>query len=361
MPRSSRSKPSANASRKPSSATGSSNGKPSLARSDARDRGQAQRLFEFEDDPAQPPKAATAARPRPVRSGDGRAGAYSEASIKVLKGLEPVRSRPGMYTRTESPLHIVQEVIDNAADEALGGHARRIDVTRRRRRPDRGRGRWPRYSGRPASRGAACRWSRSSSRDCMPVESSTRPTGGAYAFSGGLHGVGVSVTNALSSRLEVTVWRPGVNGSREVQAHSIVFADGEVVQKLKSRAPARGEPRSGTRVVVRPNPKYFDSPVVPMAELERLLRSKAVLLPGIKVSLTVEKSGERHEWQYERRPEGLSGRGTGSQRCQRSDRAVRRRAVRRERATRPSPKARALNGSWRSPRRARWFANPTSI
>ncbi|MET0509895.1 MAG: DNA topoisomerase IV subunit B [Burkholderiaceae bacterium] len=303
MPRSSRSKPSANASRKPSSATGSSNGKPSLARSEARDRGQAQRLFEFEDDPAQPPKAATAARPRPVRSGDSRAGAYSEASIKVLKGLEPVRSRPGMYTRTESPLHIVQEVIDNAADEALGGHARRIDVTvaadGRIAVEDDGRG-IP-VGPHPQERAPVVEIVFTRLHAGGKFD---KADGGAYAFSGGLHGVGVSVTNALSSRLEVTVWRPGVDGSREVQAHSIVFADGEVVQKLKSRAPARGEPRSGTRVVVRPNPKYFDSPVVPMAELERLLRSKAVLLPGIKVSLTVEKSGQRHEWQYS---DGLKG------------------------------------------------------
>ncbi|MDB5770687.1 MAG: type topoisomerase subunit, partial [Burkholderia sp.] len=121
-------------------------------------------------------------------------------------------------------------------------------------------------------------------------------SGGAYSFSGGLHGVGVSVTNALSSRLEITVWREGV--------HNIVFADGDVVQKLKSRAGGKEDKRSGTRVTVWPNPKYFDSPVIPQADLLRLLRSKAVLLPGVKVTLLNAKTGDSQTWQYD---QGLRG------------------------------------------------------
>ncbi|MGE0803645.1 MAG: DNA topoisomerase IV subunit B [Lautropia sp.] len=235
-----------------------------------------------------------------MASRNSSSAAYSEASIKVLKGLEPVRQRPGMYTRTESPLHIVQEVIDNAADEALGGHARNIDVVLH---PDGSvsvddDGRGIPVGPHPEER--------------VPVVEIVytrlhaggkfdKAGGGAYSFSGGLHGVGVSVTNALSSRLEVTVFRPDDKGNG---VHTIAFANGDVAQKLKSRPAAKGDRRSGTRVVVSPNPKYFDSPQIPLAELERLLRSKAVLLPGVRVTLRVEKTGETKVWQY---AEGLRG------------------------------------------------------
>ncbi len=227
-------------------------------------------------------------------------GGYSEASIKVLKGLEPVRQRPGKYTRTESPQHILQEVIDNSADEALGGHATAIDVMLHKDGSltvqDDGRG-------IPVG---------PHPEEQIPVVEIVftrlhaggkfdKAAGGAYSFSGGLHGVGVSVTNALSSRLEVTVWRPDDQGN---QVHTIAFANGERVKKLASRPGTRSDPRHGTRVLVVPNPKYFDSPTVPMADLVRLLRSKAVLLPGVKVTLTVEKTGERTTWQYEH---GLRG------------------------------------------------------
>src|SRR3569833_1814756 len=160
--------------------------------------------------------------------------AYSESSIRVLKGLEPVKQRPGMYTRKQA-----------------GGKF------------DNG-------------------------------------SGGAYAFSGGLHGVGVSVTNALSSRLEIMVWREG-------GMHQLAFAHGDVVEKLKSRPLAKDEKRSGTRVTVWPDPKYFDSPAIPQAELQRLLRSKAVLLPGVKVTLINAKNGKENDvqtWQYD---QGLRG------------------------------------------------------
>ena len=226
------------------------------------------------------------ARPRADSGSD-----YSEASIRVLKGLEPVRQRPGMYTRTDNPLHIVQEVIDNAADEILSGFGSRIDVTVHQDGSvsvdDDGRG-------IPVGLHP---------EEKVPVVEIVftrlhaggkfdKQGGGAYTFSGGLHGVGVSVTNALGSKLDVTVWRDG-------KVHTIGFADGELVVPLKSRKAAAGDKASGTRVTVLPNPKYFDTAVVPIDELERLLRSKAVLLPGTEVSLTIEKTGAHKEWKYQ--------------------------------------------------------------
>ncbi len=225
-----------------------------------------------------------------------RKGDYSEASIRVLKGLEPVKQRPGMYTRTESPLHVVQEVIDNAADEALAGFCKEIAVTLEADGSvtveDDGRGipvgPHPEEKA-PVVEIVFTRLHAGGKFD--------KAAGGAYSFSGGLHGVGVSVTNALSRRLEVTVWRDG-------SAHEIVFADGDVKSPLAHRAPARGEPRSGTRVRCWPNPKYFDSQAIPASELVQLLRSKAVLLPGLRVVLRDAKAGKSHTWQY---AEGLRG------------------------------------------------------
>ncbi|AIO32582.1 DNA topoisomerase IV subunit B [Burkholderia pseudomultivorans] len=222
--------------------------------------------------------------------------AYSEASIKVLKGLEPVKQRPGMYTRTENPLHIIQEVIDNASDEALGGYGRQITVTLHADQSvsveDDGRGipfgMHP-EEGVPVVEIVFTRLHAGGKFD--------KAAGGAYTFSGGLHGVGVSVTNALATRLDVTVWRDG-------KIAELGFADGDVVKPLSTQSAGRGEKKSGTRVQVWPNPKYFDSPNLPLGELQRLLRSKAVLLPGVEVVLVNEKSGERQSWKYE---DGLRG------------------------------------------------------
>ncbi len=221
---------------------------------------------------------------------------YSESSIRVLKGLEPVKQRPGMYTRTENPLHIIQEVIDNASDEALGGFAKQIVVTQNvdgsMSVEDDGRGipvgMHPEEK-IPTVEIVFTRLHAGGKFD--------KGSGGAYSFSGGLHGVGVSVTNALSSRLEITVWRE--NG-----VHQMAFADGDVVEKLKTRAIGRDEKKSGTRVTAWPNPQYFDSPLIAVADLQRLLRSKAVLLPGVKVSLVLAKTGEIQTWQYD---QGLRG------------------------------------------------------
>ena len=222
--------------------------------------------------------------------------AYSEASIRVLKGLEPVKQRPGMYTRTENPLHVIQEVIDNASDEALGGYGRQITVTLHADQSisvdDDGRGipfgMHP-DEGVPVVEIVFTRLHAGGKFD--------KAAGGAYTFSGGLHGVGVSVTNALSSRLDVTVWREG-------KVAEVGFAHGDVVRPLTVRPAAKSEKRSGTRVTALPDPKYFDSANLPLGELQRLLRSKAVLLPGVEVVFVNEKTGERQSWKYD---DGLRG------------------------------------------------------
>ncbi|MDE2080910.1 MAG: type IIA DNA topoisomerase subunit B [Burkholderiales bacterium] len=220
--------------------------------------------------------------------------AYAESSIRVLKGLEPVKQRPGMYTRTDNPLHVVQEVIDNAADEALAGHGKRIAVTLHVDGSvtveDDGRG-IP-FGLHP--------------QEQVPVIEIVytrlhaggkfdKGAGGAYSFSGGLHGVGVSVTNALARRLAVTVWREG-------QVATTAFAGGDVVEPLALRRAGAGDRRHGTTVRVWPDPKYFDSAELPRAELVHLLRSKAVLMPGVTVSLAIDKPGaqepEIQRWLY---------------------------------------------------------------
>ena len=219
--------------------------------------------------------------------------AYSERSIRVLKGLEPVKQRPGMYTRTDNPLHIVQEVIDNAADEALAGFGKKIRVTLH----DDG-------SVSVEDDGRGIPFGLHPEENAPVVElvftrlhaggKFDKGSGGAYGFSGGLHGVGVSVTNALSTRLEVTVYREG-----EV-AH-LVFAGGDVVQPLQRRPLQSGERKQGTTVRAWPDARYFDSPHLPLGELVHLLRSKAVLMPGVSVTLANEKTRDTKDtqtWQY---------------------------------------------------------------
>ncbi|HEX8009963.1 MAG TPA: DNA topoisomerase IV subunit B [Casimicrobiaceae bacterium] len=225
-------------------------------------------------------------------------GQYEEASIRVLKGLQPVKERPGMYTRTVDPTHIVQEVIDNAADEALGGYASRIDV---RVHADGS------VSVEDDGRGIPVGLHPEEKIPTVELvftrlhaggKFDKRAAGGAYAFSGGLHGVGVSVTNALAKRLEVEVKRDG-------KLHRIVFAGGDVAERMKVVGSLSAR-NTGTMVRVYPDPKYFESPAVSVAELERLLRAKAVLLPGVKVTLTVEKGKDKQTrtWSY---PDGLEG------------------------------------------------------
>ena len=215
---------------------------------------------------------------------------YSEGSIRVLKGLEPVKQRPGMYTRTDNTLHVIQEVLDNAADESLAGHGKRIKVTLHTDGS---------VSIEDDGRGIPI--------GLHPIEKAPvlelvftrlhaggkfdKGSGGAYSFSGGLHGVGVSVTNALAKRLEVTTWRDG-------QVARIVFQGGDVAEPMQVRKAQEGDRRQGTSVRVWPDPKYFESVQLPMAELSHLLRSKAVLMPGVTVSLVNEKTRDSQSWQF---------------------------------------------------------------
>jgi topoisomerase-4 subunit B len=214
---------------------------------------------------------------------------YDASAIQALKGLEPVRRMPGMYTHTVHPLHVVQEALDNAVDEALSGFGKKITVTLSKdgsvEVADEGRG-------VPV--------------DMHPVEKKpavevaftmlhaggkfSRSGDGVYHISGGLHGVGVAVSNALSKRCEVTVFRNN-------EKHSIVFEGGELKNKLRSEKTR--EKKTGTVVRLWPDPKYFDSPNIPLAELEHLVRSKAYLLPGLTTILSIEGK-ETKTWKYER-------------------------------------------------------------
>ncbi len=214
-----------------------------------------------------------------------KTAAYAESSIRVLKGLEPVKQRPGMYTRTDNPLHIVQEVIDNAADEALAGFGRRIALTLHADGSvsveDDGRGIpfgvHP-EEGVPVVEIVFTRLHAGGKFD--------KGSGGAYSFSGGLHGVGVSVTNALARRLQVSVYREG-------QVATLAFSGGDVIEPLVLRERTSADRRQGTTVRVWPDAKYFEGADLPRQELVHLLRSKAVLMPGVTVTLMVEKAASK--------------------------------------------------------------------
>jgi len=214
---------------------------------------------------------------------------YTAESISVLKGLEPVRHRPGMYTRTDHPLHIIQEAIDNAADEALGGYCKRIHVILHKDGS---------VTIQDDGRGIPVEIHPVEKVPTVEVVFTQLHAGGkfnkgdgtsAYRFSGGLHGVGVSVTNALSKRLEVEVARDGAR-------HQIAFSGGALIEPLQRLGDAPKK-ASGTRVRAWPDAQFFDSPNIPVAELERLLRSKAVLLPGLEISLAME-DGETKVWRF---------------------------------------------------------------
>ena len=214
---------------------------------------------------------------------------YTAESIAVLKGLEPVRHRPGMYSRTDCPLHIIQEAIDNAADEALGGFCKRIVVTLHADGS---------VSVEDDGRGIPVEIHPVEQVPTVEVVFTRLHAGGkfnkddgssAYRFSGGLHGVGVSVTNALSTRLEVEVVRDGGR-------FRMAFSGGNVIEPLErlGDAPKR---MSGTRLRIWPDARFFDAPHIPQGELERLLRSKAVLLPGLEISLRIE-NGATTTWRF---------------------------------------------------------------
>ena len=215
---------------------------------------------------------------------------YSEGSIRVLKGLEPVKQRPGMYTRTDNPLHVIQEVLDNSADEALAGHGKKIKVTLHTDSS---------VSVEDDGRGIPFGMHHTENAPVIELVFTQlhaggkfdKGKGGAYSFSGGLHGVGVSVTNALAKRLEATSYREG-------SVAKLVFAAGDVIEPLQIRKAAEGDRKTGTSVRVWVDPKYFETATLPMTELTHLLRSKAVLMPGVSVTLLNEKTKETQTWQY---------------------------------------------------------------
>jgi topoisomerase-4 subunit B len=215
-----------------------------------------------------------------------RSTSYSASDIEVLSGLEPVRRRPGMYTDTTRPNHLAHEVVDNSVDEALAGHCRQIDVTV-----------WKDGSLEVVDDG------RGMPVDVHPVEKisgvelilTKLHAGGKfsdknYQQSGGLHGVGVSVVNALSKRLECRVRRDG-------NEYLITFRDGKLDQKLKVVGKV-GQRNTGTSVRFWADPKYFDSDKFSIPKLKHVLRAKAVLCPGLKVTLFNEAANERDEWFY---------------------------------------------------------------
>lgn len=216
------------------------------------------------------------------------AASYDASAIEVLTGLQPVRRRPGMYTQTERPNHLVQEVVDNSVDEAIAGHAHRIEVVLHKDSStsvtDDGRG-MPvdKHKGEKVS--------------AVEVIMTRLHAGGkfsdkTYAYSGGLHGVGVSVVNALSSKLEVTVKR----GGRE---HRMIFRDGVPTGPLKTTGKV-GLRNTGTRVRFWPDPSFFDSPTISVSRLKRLLKAKAVLCPGLRIDFRDEKERKNNEsWEYE--------------------------------------------------------------
>ncbi len=215
---------------------------------------------------------------------------YSESSIRVLKGLEPVKQRPGMYTRTDNTLHVIQEVLDNAADEALAGHGKKIKVLLHVDGSvtieDDGRG-IP-FGMHPEENAPVIELVFTQLHAGGKFD---KGKGGAYSFSGGLHGVGVSVTNALSTRLEATTYREGM-------VARLVFSGGDVIEPLVVRKAGEGDRKSGTTVRVWPDPKYFETVALPMVQLAHLLRSKAVLMPGVTVTLVNEKTKETQVWVF---------------------------------------------------------------
>ena len=212
---------------------------------------------------------------------------YDAKDIEVLTGLDPVRKRPGMYTDTSRPNHLAQEVIDNSVDEALAGHARRVDVTLHK-----------------DGSLSVCDDGRGMPVDIHPEQGlagvevilSTLHAGGKfsndnYQFSGGLHGVGVSVVNALSNILEVTVKRDG-------KVHQMSFANGEKTTDLKV-IDTCGQRNTGTILRFWPNANYFDSIKFSLSRLRHVLRAKAVLCGGLTVSFYDENTEDSDEWFYE--------------------------------------------------------------
>ncbi|GAB1265464.1 DNA topoisomerase IV subunit B [Aurantivibrio infirmus] len=212
---------------------------------------------------------------------------YSAEDIEVLTGLEPVRKRPGMYTDTTRPNHLAQEVIDNSVDEALAGFAKKIEVILHKDQS---------ITVNDDGRGMPVDMHPEQKKPGVEVILSTLHAGGKfsnknYEFSGGLHGVGISVVSALSKILEVTIKRDG-------NVYRMGFKNGDKASELEI-IDTCGKRNTGTSIRFFPNPKYFDSPKFSVSRLRHVLRAKAVLCPGLSVSFEDEQSGEKDEWLYE--------------------------------------------------------------
>ncbi|MFZ0469503.1 MAG: DNA topoisomerase IV subunit B [Thiogranum sp.] len=212
---------------------------------------------------------------------------YDAASIEVLSGLDPVRKRPGMYTDTSRPNHLAQEVIDNSVDEAMAGHAEKIEVTVFKDGSvsvkDNGRGMPVDIHPEEGVSGAEVILTR--------LHAGGKFSNKNYQFSGGLHGVGVSVVNALSKHLEVWVRRDG-------KEYNLAFKGGEKIAGLDEVGKV-GKQNTGTTIRFWPDPQFFDSAKFSLPRLKHVLRAKAVLCPGLEVTLFDEKSNETDTWFYQ--------------------------------------------------------------
>lgn len=212
---------------------------------------------------------------------------YTAGAIEVLNGLEPVRRRPGMYTDTTRPNHLGQEVIDNSVDEALAGHATKIEVILHADQSleviDNGRGMPVDIHPEEGISGVELIFCR--------LHAGGKFSNDSYEFSGGLHGVGISVVSALSTRLEVAVRRDG-------QVHEMAFAYGDKITELEVTGTC-GQRNTGTRVHFWPDASYFDSPKFSVSRLKHLLKAKAVLCPGLTLKFVDKVNNETLEWYYE--------------------------------------------------------------
>ncbi|MGH1470533.1 MAG: DNA topoisomerase IV subunit B [Cellvibrionaceae bacterium] len=212
---------------------------------------------------------------------------YSAEDIEVLTGLDPVRKRPGMYTDTVRPNHLAQEVIDNSVDEALAGHAKKIEVVLHKDQS---------ITVHDDGRGMPVDIHPEQGKPGVEVILSTLHAGGKfsnknYQFSGGLHGVGVSVVNALSKVLEITIRRDG-------NIYRMGFKGGDKASDLEV-IDTCGKRNTGTSIRFLPDPSYFDSHKFSVSRLRHVLRAKAVLCPGLQVTFLNEATGDKDEWYYE--------------------------------------------------------------
>jgi topoisomerase-4 subunit B len=214
------------------------------------------------------------------------AQSYTASDIEVLSGLEPVRRRPGMYTDTSRPNHLAHEVIDNSVDEAMSGHAKRIDVVLYKdgslEVADDGRGMPVDIHPKEKVSGVELILTR--------LHAGGKFSDKNYKFAGGLHGVGVSVVNALSKNLECWIKRGG-------KEYNISFKNGKVSTKLEVVGDV-GKNNTGTKVRFWPDPQYFETPTFHVAKLKHVLRAKAVLCPGLRITFRVDGTDDQEEWLY---------------------------------------------------------------